>query len=89
VCLLGLYALVGRAFRGRAAALGYALPFGFYLGVTLVVPLLRGASARTEFLPHAGVVLAFAAAAALALRLQKSRRPAASSAPSQTAPSPS
>ncbi len=52
----GAGALVGRKPSSLAGALG--LPLVLYVGVTLGLPLLRGAGRRPEFAAHATVVLA-------------------------------
>jgi exosortase K len=77
-CLLALYAAVDRGFRaGAARASSYAVPLACYLGVTLLVPLLRGAAARPDYATHASVVLLAAAGAGLLLQLKAraGRRP--------------
>jgi exosortase K len=57
--LLALYWVVerilGRCRNGSLAMVG--LPLGCYLGVTLLIPLVRGAHVHPEYWRHAGVVL--------------------------------
>jgi exosortase K len=76
-CLLALYAAVERGFRGgpgRAAS--FAVPLACYLGVTLLVPLLRGAAARPDYATHASVVLLAVASFGMLLHVKyRLRRP--------------
>jgi exosortase K len=69
-CLLVLYAAVEAGFRrGVSRGSSYAVPLACYLGVTLLVPLLRGAAARPDYATHASVVLLAAGGAGLLLQL--------------------
>jgi exosortase K len=72
-CLLLLYAAVDRAFRGARSAWGFLVPISIYLGLTLLVPLARGASASTEYRSHAAVVLGVSLCGALLLGLRAAR----------------
>ena len=70
--LLVLFAATRRLARAR---IGTWLPVCAYLGVALLVPLLRGGYARADFWEHAAIVLVVAAAglagAALVRRLRR------------------
>ncbi|HEY3494672.1 MAG TPA: exosortase K [Polyangiaceae bacterium] len=68
--LLALYAAVDRLFRrSPGGAKGYLVPLFFYVGLTLAIPLCRGAAARPEFATHAVVVLVAVAVAVLSILL--------------------
>jgi exosortase K len=71
-CLLALYATVDRLFRREALRRANpAVPLVVYLGVTLLVPLLRGAWVRPEYATHASFVLLVAAVAWSLLALRR------------------
>ncbi len=69
--LLLVWALARRL---SGAALGAWMPMVPYLGVMVVVPLLRGGHLRSGFWPHVGSIAAVSAAAgAIALLVQRTR----------------
>lgn len=79
--LAGLLLACSRALGERAAhARPLAVGLAAYLGLTLVVPLLRGAGTRPEFVEHAAMVVGSAGALgllALAIRALRRTRPRA------------